>query len=515
MEFSEGLPFLEALDRLGQRGVVASDFDSFMWRQVAVEVRERAFFSSRVESGRLLDAMKGYVGDYLAEARDGEGRLKAQGRSEFVAEMRELAMREGLGRVDPETGEISPEIRETDLEDIRSIARLQLVFDTQVEAAQEYGFWAQGMEPAVLRAFPAARFIRVRPVMVPRAIHAANEGEVRRKDDMEFWLAMNEDFGVPWGPWGFNSGMGVEDVGRREAMRLGLVTPDAPVEPVRRRFNEGLEAGVKGMDEEIAAELARATGGTVAEGKVLPAVESQTVEDLLQIAQVARDGDLTKDQAVAMLEELKETLPVLGMSKVKEIKGAKKKGVLTKTFVEKTINDFAEFLPKKLASALPEFRVVVKASMRRAGGSYNQDAKELLLSVRALKSEEEARATIMHELLHWVHDHGGAEVDLLVRGVWDARTAGEATAKLLPWNRKDIVGRRDKWADADGSEYAGRIYPWEQKRYGGPKGHEVLTMHLEKLASADSLVRHWNHAASDGSHAWRDAFLKLLEVFYE
>jgi hypothetical protein len=268
MIIEEPTPFLEALEKLQQRGVLPLDFDTVQWQNVPVAIRERAFFSSQVESARLLDSMKGYIDDYLAQSRDENGKLVAQGRAEFVANMRELAIREGLGRVDPKTGQIDPEIREGDLTDIRSIARLQLIFDTQVEAAQEYAYWKQGLDPDVLRVYPAQRFIRVRPVMVPRDYHEANEGVVRLKSDLDFWLDMNRDFGVPWGPWGFNSGMGVEDVDREEAVALGLLEKGERITLTEQDLNDRLQAGVAGMDPDIAESLRRAIGGTVAGGRL-------------------------------------------------------------------------------------------------------------------------------------------------------------------------------------------------------------------------------------------------------
>ena len=63
-----------------------------------------------------------------------------------------------------------------------------------------------------------------------------------------------------------------------------------------------------------------------------------------------------------------------------------------------------------------------------------------------------------------------------------------------------MVGTRSVTETVARQTIMNEFFPWEQKRHGGPKGHEVLTMHLEKLADADSLVRHWNHAASDGSY---------------
>jgi hypothetical protein len=249
--------FEEAISSLEDRQVVGSVLRSAEWRdKVAVGLRNRAFFSARVENARVLQTMQDYLLDFLNKAVDPEtGGLKAQGRAEFVAEMRELCAREGLGTVDPETGEIAAEIDENDLTDLRSMARLQLIFDTQVEQANEYGYWSQGNDPDVLAAFPAQRFLRVRPVRVPRPIHAANEGAVRRKDDLNFWISMNPDFGVPWGPWGFNSGMGVEDVDRIEAEELGLVAQGERLAQPERDLNDRLSASVRDMSPELVAEL--------------------------------------------------------------------------------------------------------------------------------------------------------------------------------------------------------------------------------------------------------------------
>ena len=268
MEITTPIPFDEAIEKLRERGVMPTALDTDGLRDLALEVRERAFFSARVESARLLSEMKEYMLEYLEGTRMENGGMKAQGRAEFVAMMRELAIKEGLGKVDAETGRIDTNIRENDLTDIRSLARLHLIFDTQTEAAHEFGFWKQGNDPDILDIFPAQRFIRVRPVAAPRAYHAANEGAVKRKDDLAFWLSMNRDFGVPWGPWGFNSGMGVEDVDREEAEALGVIGKKDRVKMPDQVFNTGVQASTRGMDAEIAAALARATGGTVAEGGV-------------------------------------------------------------------------------------------------------------------------------------------------------------------------------------------------------------------------------------------------------
>ena len=271
MMFESPLPFAEAIAKLMARGIVPSAADTRTWAGVALEIRERAFFSARVESARVLQSMRDYLDDYLRSTRSGPDQaLASSGRAEFVANMREMAIREGLGRIDPLTGLIDPNIRESDLTDIRSIRRLELVFDTQIESASEYGFWAQGQDPDILYTFPARRFIRIRPVASPRPYHEAALGTVRRKDDLGFWLSLNRDFGVPWGPWGFGSGCGDEDVDRDEAIATGVIRETDQIQPIARPFNSGLSAGVRDLASDITAALARTLGGQVAEGKITP-----------------------------------------------------------------------------------------------------------------------------------------------------------------------------------------------------------------------------------------------------
>lgn len=271
MFFDAPIPFAEAISKLAARGIVPSPATTEDWSQIAVDLRERSFFSARVESTRVLQSMRDYLDEHLRVTRfaptsQGPGALVAQGRAEFVADMRVLAIREGLGRIDPETGEIDPNISESDLTDIRSIRRLELVFDTQIDAAQEYGYYEQGQDPDILYAFPAQRFIRVRPVIAPRPYHQAALGTIRRKDDQKFWISLNRDFGVPWGPWGFGSGCGTEDVDRDEAIEVGAISVTDNVLPVALPFNTGLSAGVRDLSGDIAAALARSVGGSLAKG---------------------------------------------------------------------------------------------------------------------------------------------------------------------------------------------------------------------------------------------------------
>lgn len=241
------MPFEEALQKFGLRSPIGSILNSEAWSRIPVDLRERAFFSATIEDVRFLQRAQNFLQDSLALTTEtnGEGQtfFKAGGRARFIEEMQKFAVREGMGPLDKrDVGT---------LKDIRSESRLGLIFDTNMKSSRDFGYWKQGMDRDVLDAFPSQRFIRVVPVRKPRPLHQANRGAVKRKDDLGFWLAMNDPaiggFGVPWGPWGFNSGMDVEDVGRKESDDLGLTSPEEIIQPVDGRLNDQLQASTQNL----------------------------------------------------------------------------------------------------------------------------------------------------------------------------------------------------------------------------------------------------------------------------
>jgi len=255
------MAFEEAIRFLLDKDPNPEEWDSADWATEKPAVRVRSFFSSRVESARFLDRAQGLIFDYMAKVRDdlpnGERALRVGGREDFVMLMRRFMIEEGMAKPDEFQG-----VNQADLQDIRSVSRLRLIFDTNVRQAYGYGQWRQGMKPAVRRAFPAARFVRDRGVLEPRPRHAAHLGEVRLKTDLDWWARYQNDpkiggFGVPWGPYGFYSGMGQEDVTRAEAQRLGLKVEPSPEEDAKPLpgLNDALAASVRKMDPDVKAKL--------------------------------------------------------------------------------------------------------------------------------------------------------------------------------------------------------------------------------------------------------------------
>lgn len=243
---------------------VPTEWSATDYASLEEDVRLRSFVSSRVEDARFLDRAQGFLFDFLAKVRDDvvtpqaekATALRIGGRADFVRRMREFMIAEGMA-----TEQEMFDANQNDVTNIVSEARLKLIFDTNVRQAYGYGNWKQGQSPAVKAAFPAARLIRDRGVSEPRPIHQANLGEVRHKDDPWWAEEMNSrdigGFEVPWGPYGFNSGVNQEDVNEDEwnAIRGATNAPeDFPTTP-QPGLNDELSASTKSLNPDIKARL--------------------------------------------------------------------------------------------------------------------------------------------------------------------------------------------------------------------------------------------------------------------
>lgn len=223
-------------DKILQKALVGSSLDSRQWSMVQAGLRDRAFFSATVEDARVLHAF-----------RDATARVAAGGMSASEAR---TAMRDALTAA----GYHRPEGAEGSMRDLMSQRRLDLIVKTNVEQARGWAQYMEGTTPGALLAYPAQRLVRVRGRKAPRDWAArwkdagdavgwqgASREEMTALKLSPIWVELSR-FGTPYPPFDYNSGMGLEDVGKRRAIELGLVTREELAETVRERADEGAGA---------------------------------------------------------------------------------------------------------------------------------------------------------------------------------------------------------------------------------------------------------------------------------
>ncbi|WP_146019636.1 hypothetical protein [Akkermansia sp.] len=185
------------------------------------------------------------IKDYLSGEKEilpnGETAIKVGSAADFSNQALQWLQTEGLVSPDAE----GPKYH-NDIKNIGALARLKLIFKTNVRQNIGAAQWEASMKPANLKAWPAFRFIRIPGAKTKRLVHVINEDAVRLKTDFTFWAdEMNAaslgGFEVPWPPFGFNSYMDQEPVSRAECERLGLLKPGEPLKRPRGAERFGID----------------------------------------------------------------------------------------------------------------------------------------------------------------------------------------------------------------------------------------------------------------------------------
>lgn len=252
----------KAVSRFESRRAVPSTMSSAEWERVAPALREKAFFSARVNDAEVLGKMRELIGQAVDSAkRDPRDAYMSQ--DKFISEMKSFLASRGY------------KMGGSKLTDITSRRRLALIYDMNVEEAREYGRYVRGQDDEILSEFPAQEFLRVERRSVPRGDWPerwrAAGGKVYRgrmvalKSDA-VWEKLSR-FGRPYPPFDYGSGMGVRDIDRDEAIELGLLPKDEPVDEIPD-FDVALEAEVslERIPEELLDEVIAQTPNARVEG---------------------------------------------------------------------------------------------------------------------------------------------------------------------------------------------------------------------------------------------------------
>ena len=248
---------MTAAERILARSLAASPMKSADWGSVQAGLRDRAFFSATVDDARRLAAMR----EACAKVAAGE--------------MSDSDARAAIRRALEQTGYAPEAGKEGGLQDLSSQRRLDLIIKTNVDEAHGYVRYCSSMDPDALAATPCQELIRLQSRKAPRDWEARWReagGElygnrmIALKTD-PIWTAISR-FGHPWPPFDFGSGMGVAPVGRREAIRYGVISADdpPPKPPEIPNFNDGLRDRVpfKGKDDPGWIDLQEKLGDQIA-----------------------------------------------------------------------------------------------------------------------------------------------------------------------------------------------------------------------------------------------------------
>lgn len=261
-----------AVAAIRARTPVGSPLNTEGWSKVPLALRESAQFSAEIEKLRMLQRIQDRVTQAIEIVRrPGEGVSGGPGayqtKEKFVAELQKIARDEGL---DPRNFGGDPS-RSGGLQDPTSVRRLGLIYDIQIEKAQEFAKWKMDQDPDVLNAYPAQEFIRVAPRKKKRTDWARRwkkaggrlyRGRMIALKTDPVWTKLSR-FGVPYPPFDFGSGMGLRDISRRVAVEAGLLKKDERLQPIERDFNEKLEASVKDLGPKMQSALKRRFGDQV------------------------------------------------------------------------------------------------------------------------------------------------------------------------------------------------------------------------------------------------------------
>lgn len=257
-------PLPEAKARMDGKVAVGTDRKNWQMQEVPLAMRERAFWSARLQSAHmaqgLLDMLRKRAGlETQTVDRQGKPEELTMSKSLFVREGRKLLGAAGYKPGDPAW--------DGTLLDHRSKQRLELIYDTNVRQAGEYARFQAGQMEGALDAFPAQELIREETRVNERPwrqIWRDHGGQlfggrmIALKSD-RIWYAVSR-FGTPFPPFDFGSGMGVLDVARDEAEAFGLIAPGEPPERADVGFNDELQASVKGLDPKVVGSLLRSFG---------------------------------------------------------------------------------------------------------------------------------------------------------------------------------------------------------------------------------------------------------------
>lgn len=264
------MPNAATLDFLRGKTSLPTELRTAELDRLPLALRERSFFMAAVDDAEILDRFRGEVEAVAAGDRS---------MSEAKVRLHDYLKARGYRPIPGQEGTIK---------DLRSLRRMTVALETNVEAARSYGQWAR--QQSALAAFPAVQYKRGRQARVPRDWPARWNAAREATAEAGATLATSEDdmiclvnhplltdpifnrFGSPWTPYDFGSGMILTPVSRARTISLGLLPEKGDtseeadflrelMQPQSRSLNESLEARPAVVSPELRDALAERLQG--------------------------------------------------------------------------------------------------------------------------------------------------------------------------------------------------------------------------------------------------------------
>lgn len=262
-------PLRDAVSQMASRRVTPSGMTSREWEALQAEIRLRSMFSATVENERVLVEMKERLNAGISNQKTGGATMD---RGRFVEEMRGIIQETGYKRPDG--------IRKSSVRNLRSRARLELIWNMNMAQGVGYAQWKAAMDPDMLYASPCYELVRIMPKREIRdwpLVWGDHGGQFYGKPGKDYpdaegrMIAPKTDliwrwisrFKTPWPPFDWGSGMGLRNVRRAEAIALGVIKEDEELIPQDLPFNHNASASLEGIPESRRQAIVRDLAGDV------------------------------------------------------------------------------------------------------------------------------------------------------------------------------------------------------------------------------------------------------------
>lgn len=230
------IPVSKALESQRIKRLLPTNAGSLDLAKLAPEIRERSIFSARTAMVEHLDAIQRSTMDLIA-GETGPASVRLQ-------------LKQSLASLsyDPVKAGVIP----GSLQDLSSDARTNLIIDMQEKFAHGYAQHEADQDPTLLDLWPCWELVRHEsrkkerldwPSRFVAAGGTITGGRMIARKDAPVWANLSI-FGLPYPPFDYNSGMGLDDVERAEAEALGIITKRTVIKPASRPLNASVQASL-------------------------------------------------------------------------------------------------------------------------------------------------------------------------------------------------------------------------------------------------------------------------------